>query len=39
MGPDRPDHAGKLVGDGNRGLVVNVGLAEVEGPLPESIGL
>ena len=39
MRPDRPDHAGKLVGHCDRCLVVDVGLAEVEGPFPETIGL
>jgi len=35
--PDRPDDASQLVGDGDGGLVVDVGLAELVGPDPEAV--
>ena len=37
--PDRPDDASQLVGDGDGGFVVDVGLAELVGPDPEAVYL
>ena len=37
--PDRPDDASQLVGDGDGGLVVDVGLAQLVRPLAESVWL
>jgi hypothetical protein len=37
--PHGPDDAGHLVGDGHGGLVVDVGLFELVGPVAQVIGL
>jgi hypothetical protein len=37
--PDGPDDAGEFVGDGDGGLVVDVGLGELVSPDPEGVRL